>query len=242
VPVDPHGGGLVDGLHDELVDVDVGRARNREEHAVGDVLRLKRVDVLVDLLRPFLIASEADLGEVRLDEAGVDRRQVDRPAEQILPQRVRETAHGELRGDVDSGVLVRLTAGDGADVDDVAAVADVRQAEPGQAEHPEHVRLDHRRLVLVGRFPERLAAQAEPRIVDEDVDSAEVGHGALDETLGARLVRDVEVERVEAVPVREQLGAAGADGNTRASLGKRMRSGRPDPARGAGDDSRLVLE
>src|SRR4029450_702455 len=115
-----------------------------------------------------------------------------RPPHQILPERIRETAHGELRGDVDSRVLVRLPTGDGAHVDDVAAVADVRQAEPGQAEPPEYVRLDHGRLVLVGRLPERVAAQAESRIVDEDVDSAEVGYGALDEGLAGRLRGDGE--------------------------------------------------
>ena len=229
-------------LHDELVDVDVSRPRDREEDAVGDVLRLECVDVLVDRPRPLLVAAEAHLREVRLDEAGVDRGQMDRAAEQVLAQRVREPAHRELRGDVDGRVLVRLAAGDGAHVDDVPSVADVRQAEPRQAQDAEHVRLDHRHLVLVGRLPERVAPEAEARVVDEDVDAAEVGDRALDEALGALAVPDVEVERVEAVPVREQLDAAGADGDTRAGLGKRMRNGRPDPARGAGDDSRLVLE
>ena len=167
---------------------------------------------------------------------------MDRAAEQVLAQRVREPAHRELRGDVDGRVLVRLAAGDRADVDDVPAVADVRQAEARQAQEAEDVRLDHRRLVLVGRLPERVAPEAEARVVDEDVDAAEVGDGALDEALGALPVGHVEVERVEAVPVREQLDAAGADGDPRAGLGERMRGGRPDPARGAGDDSRLVLE
>src|SRR5262245_62731727 len=129
--MDPYGGGLVDRLDDELVDVDVGRTRDREEHAVGNVLRLERVDVLVDLPGAIIVAPEADPGEVRLDEARVNGRQVDRAAEQILPQPVREAAHGELRRDVDGGVLVGLPTGDGAHVDDVAAVTDVREAEPG---------------------------------------------------------------------------------------------------------------
>jgi hypothetical protein len=111
----------------------------------------------------------------------------------------------------------------------VASVADVRQAEARQAQDAEHVRLDHRRLVLVGRVPEWLAPEAEARVVDEDVDAAEVGDGALDEALGALLVPDVEVERVEAVPVRELPDAAGADGNPRAGLGQRVCMAAPIP-------------
>ena len=167
---------------------------------------------------------------------------MDRAAEQVLPQGVGEPADGELRGDVDRGVLVRLPAGDRADVDDVPAVADVRQAEAGHPHQAEDVRLDHRRLVLVGRLPERVAPEAEARVVDEDVDAAEVGHGPLDEALGALAVGDVEVEGVEAVAVRELFDAARPDGDPGPGVRERMGRGRPDPARGAGDDSRLVLE
>src|SRR5262249_35848128 len=122
------------------------------------------------------------------------------------------------------------------------AVANVRQAEPSHAQQAADVRLDHRRLVLVGRLPERVAPEPEACVVDEDVDPAEVGDGALDEALGALAVGHVQVERVETVPVREQLDTAGADGHPRARIGESVRSGCPDPARGAGDDSRLVLE
>src|SRR5262249_59226483 len=96
VAVNPYGGGLVDRVDGELVDVDVGRARDREEHAVGDVLGPERVDALVDLARALIVAAEAHLREARLDEAGVDGGEVDRAAEQVLPERVREPPHREL--------------------------------------------------------------------------------------------------------------------------------------------------
>jgi hypothetical protein len=87
---------LCERLDDELVDVDVERPAEREEDAFGDVLGPKRVDALVRLLRLLLVAAEADAGEVRLDEAGIDGRQPDRTAEQVLTERVGEAAYSEL--------------------------------------------------------------------------------------------------------------------------------------------------
>jgi hypothetical protein len=220
----------------------VDRPRDREEHAVGNVLRLERVDVLVDLPRTPFVTAKADSGEVRLDEPRVDGGEVDRPAEEVLPEGVGKSADGKLRRDVDGGILVRLPAGDGTDVDDVSAVVDVRQAEAGHAQQAGHVRLDHGGLVLVGRVPERVAAQAEAGVVDEDVDPAEVGDGALDEALGALAVGDVEIEGVKAFAVGKLLDASRSDGDSGAGLRERVGGGCPDPARGAGDDSRLVLE
>jgi hypothetical protein len=87
------------------------------------------------------VAAKADEREVGLDEPRVDGRDPDRPAEQVLPQRIGEAAYRELGGDVERGVLVRLAARDGAEVDDVPAVPEVRQAEPRHADQPGHVRL-----------------------------------------------------------------------------------------------------
>ena len=173
-------------LDHELVDVHVRRPSEREEHALGDVVGRERLDVRVDGARLLLVAAEADAREVRLDEARVDRREADRTAEQVLAQRVGEAAHGELRGDVDGGVLVRLAPGDRAHVDDVAAVADVRQAEARHPQHAVHVRLEHGRLVLLAARVEGVAAEAEAGVVDEDVEPAERLDRRVDEALAAR--------------------------------------------------------
>src|SRR5205823_12920834 len=104
---------LVPRLDDDLVDVDPPRPREREEDAVHDVVDLQRLDAAIDRCRLLLVALEADERELRpLDEPRIDRRDADRPAEQILPQRVRETALGELRGDVRRAALVCGTARD----------------------------------------------------------------------------------------------------------------------------------
>src|SRR3954454_10217208 len=119
---DPPTTRLRERLDDDLVHVHVRRPGDGEEDALGDVLRLHRLDPLVDGARLLLVAAEPDEGEVRLDEPGIHRRDVDRPAEEVLAQRIREPAHGELRRDVEGPVRVCLASGDGAEVDDVAAV------------------------------------------------------------------------------------------------------------------------
>ena len=167
---------------------------------------------------------------------------MDRSAQEVLAQRVREAADGELRREVHGAVLVRLATGGRAEVDDVAAVVDVRQAQAGHAQEAEDVRLDHSRLVLVRRLPERVAAEAEAGVVDQDVDPAEVGHGALDEALAALTIGHVEVEGVEPLGIPQDLDATGADCHARAGLREGMRSRRPDPARGARDDRGLAVQ
>ena len=101
------------------------RARDREQHALGDILRRQRLHAFVDALRLLLVTAKANQRELRLDEPGVDGRHVNGPAEQILAEGVREATDCELGGDIAGRVLVRLPARDRADVDDVAAIMDM---------------------------------------------------------------------------------------------------------------------
>src|SRR6266550_3201393 len=87
---------LSQGFDDELVDVDVVGPRDGEDDAFGDVFGPKRVDALVGRLCLLLVTAKANPGEVRLGKPGIDQRE-DRPAEQVLAERVGEPAHGELR-------------------------------------------------------------------------------------------------------------------------------------------------
>src|SRR5919198_2375818 len=89
---DPRTAGLRQRLDHDLVHVHVRRPGDREENALGDVLARHRLDPLVDGVRLLLVAAEPHDREVRLDEPRVDCRDPDRPAEQILAQRVREAA------------------------------------------------------------------------------------------------------------------------------------------------------
>src|SRR5262249_59158032 len=100
-------GRLCKSLDDELVDVHALGPRYDEHDALRDVLRFHRLDTLVDLARGLLVAAEADEREVRVHEAGIDRADVNRAAEQILAQRVGKAAHRELGGDVKGSLLIR---------------------------------------------------------------------------------------------------------------------------------------
>src|SRR5437764_10717002 len=241
VPGDPNGAGLGQGLDHELVDVDVERPGEREEDALGDVLGPKRVDAFVRPLRLLLVAAEANTGEVRLDEPGIDGRQPDRAPEQVLAQRIGEAAHRELRGDIDGGVLVGLAPGDRAEVDDVPAVADVWQTEARHPDQAVDVRFEHRLFVLFGRLPKRIASETEACVVDEDVQATTcVGTSyGLDKPLAARLVGDVQLEpdlRLQLVDAARTAGDAGALPCERAC------SRGADAARGACDDRSLSFE
>jgi hypothetical protein len=54
----------------------------------------------------------------------------------------------------------------------VAAVADARQAEAGHPDQAVDVGFEHRLLILFGSLPKWVAAEAEARVVDEDVEAA----------------------------------------------------------------------
>ncbi len=157
------------------------RACEHEHDAVGNVFRLQRVDALVHRRGLLGVALETHDRELRLRQAGVDGADADRAAEQIFAQRIREAAHCELRRDVARRAFVRLAAGDRSEVDDVAAVTDVRQAEARHAHEPVHVRAEDRLLVLLGRLVKRCTTECEPGVVDEDVEAAELLGRSRDE-------------------------------------------------------------
>src|SRR6266550_7281738 len=238
-PDDADGARLGQGFDDELVDVDMEGPGEREEDAVGDVLGAERVDALVRLLRLLLVSAEANAGEVRLDEAGIDGRQPDRATQQVLTERVGEAANGVLGRDIDRSVLVGLAARDRAHVDDVPTVADMRQAEAGHPEQSVDVGFQHRVLIFFGRLPKGIAPEAEPGVVDEDVQAAELADRCLDESLAALSVGDVELELDLRVELVDAAGAAG-DASALASEGGGRRGA--DAARGARDDRGLSLE
>ena len=97
-------------------------------------------------------------------------------------------------------------------------------------------------LVLFVDFPDRLAAEREAGVVDEDVEAAELGVCPLDESLAARRVGDVEIEREEPFAIREAVDPPRADSDSCSRLRQRVRGRSPDPARGARDDSGLSFE
>ena len=144
-----------------------------------------RLEPFVDGLGRLHVAAEANDGELGLDEARIHGRDADRPAEQVLAERVRVAPHRELRGDVRGAVRVGLPPGDRPHVDDVPAVPDVGQAEAGDPHQPGDVGRDHGRLVLLRRLVDRDAAERQAGVVEEDVDPSQLVHGRGDEALAA---------------------------------------------------------
>ena len=93
-------GGLVPCLHDDLVHVTCHGRVTAHMMQSATSSAVSGSTPLIDGVRLLRVALEADDRELRLDEPGIDGRDPDRTAEQILAQRVREAAHGELRRDV----------------------------------------------------------------------------------------------------------------------------------------------
>ena len=211
----------------------------REEDAVRDVVRGQRLDSLVRRLRRRLVTLEADERELGLREPGIDGRDPDRAAEEILPQAVDEASNRELRGDVDGGVRVRLPARDRAGEQDVPAVAHVRQREARDADRAVDVRVQDGRLVLGIRLGEGVAPEREPGVVVEDVDPAELGRGARDERSAALLVGDVERKRDVGL---DSLDPPRTADDPHAGLAQLPHGGGSEAARRTGDDGSLPLE
>ncbi len=117
----------------------------------------------------------------------------------------------------------------------------MREAQPRHAHQPEDVRLDHRPLVVLVDVLDRVAAEREPGVVDEDVDGAELLDHPLDEALGARAVAHVDVvDDVAGTAPLASVARAHADAG--AVVFERARRGRADPARRARHDRRLAVE
>ena len=118
----------------------------------------------------------------------------------------------------------------------MAPVADVWEAEPRHAEDAVDVRVQDGRLVLLVRLPERVAAEGEPGVVEEDVEPADLGDRPLDERHAALLVSRVELEREIGL---DPLDPPRTTDHVNACLAQLAHGRCSDSARGTGDNGRL---
>src|ERR1041384_7577974 len=81
-----HHVGLRDWADHDLIDVDVGRTGDREDHAVRDVVCRQWLDPFVRDLGCAAVAVETNEAELRLDQAGRDLRHPDRLALWLPPE------------------------------------------------------------------------------------------------------------------------------------------------------------
>jgi len=130
-----------------------------------------------------------------------------------------------------------------------AAFAKVPQGRAGTVDLSHQVGLDHL-PEHVRRDLEELAVGDHPGAVDPDVDAAEARDRGGRERLDGSFVGDVQRFGVDrgsgrlALPrdIEERLGGAATEGEGAAATGNPQRRGAPDPARGAGDHHRRLLE
>lgn len=168
---------------------------------------------------------------------------VDRRVPQLDGQVLGEGGEGGLRRGV-GGLPGRTEAGrDRRDVDDLALAARQHAGQEGQ-DHPDRREVVdcHDRLDVVGREGGDLSALRDPRVVDENVDPAQVVVGLFGE--GGHAVEASEVDHPHpgvggvAPAVVEHLAQAvlpaGADSDRGAPLGEPAGQRGPDPRRGAG--------
>lgn len=109
--------------HKRIRQHDILPPPRRENHHLGDIIARQRLDTLIHLLRLVLVAVKAHDAELGLDLARVDLDDADARRDEFLAERLGERAHGGFGCAVDAAALVGLAAGDGPDVDDVAAAA-----------------------------------------------------------------------------------------------------------------------
>ena len=133
-------------------------------------------DVRVDRARLVLVAAEAHAREVGLDEPRGDVRDPHRLPLKVVPQRARVPVHRELRRDVRRPVRIRPDPATEPRLTMWPAPESTRCCthSRGDPHQPEDVGDDHFALVLVLRLPHGVAAASKARVVDQDVEAAQL--------------------------------------------------------------------
>ena len=212
----------------------------RRDDLVGHVLGLDQLDA-ARVLQP--------RGQLGVDDDGHDAGDLDAGAAQLGAQGLAQPHHVVLGPAVGAAAREAALAGGRGDVDDVAAAAgehprdDLLDAE----HHAVDVDVDHPLGGGVVLVPDRVADLHDPRVVDQDVDRAELRLGAVEEVLDRRALGHVELEGDGAVT--ELLGGLlggreveVADGDLHALAQEGLRGGAADAAGGAGDRGDLAGE
>lgn len=119
--------GLVHGLNEKLVDVDMSRPVCDPNQDLRDILRGERFNPLIDFLRPLGIAFEADERELGFSHAGVDGGDPDAGAVQFQAQGAGDLEFAGFGGAVGGSAFVGGAAGERPDVDDGSACASAHE-------------------------------------------------------------------------------------------------------------------
>ena len=245
--MDELGGGLVGGEDEDFGDLDVRGCRGGVEGDIGNVVAGEGLDAGVEALGGRGVAMEANVGEVRLDEAGLEVGDADGRLVEVHAESVAEGLDGGFGGAVGAAARIGDVAGYGADVDDVAAAAFDHAGDDESRHHEEglDVGVDHGEGVVEVALMLLVGAEGETGVVDEDIDVAEVGGKVADGGFGRGAIPNVEGEQVDGGGVAllellfeglELFDAAGVEDEAMAGLRELARTGLAYAGGCAGDE------
>jgi len=103
--------------------VDMRRTGRHPENGIGDIIAFQRLESLINRFGPFFITPEADLAELGLDHAGIDRADPDGGIDQIDLHPLRDGIDSMFGSAINIALRVDLVSGNRADIDDMPLVA-----------------------------------------------------------------------------------------------------------------------
>ena len=205
------------------------------------------------VLRPFRAAFALDdlVEELGVGRAGADHQHVDAGRGELGPDRLAESMHGELAGRVFAIVRHAAATEDRTDIDDdrPPALFEQGQGGAGHFDQGEEVDLHEPPHPLgIGRLEGTDGADA--RVVDENVEAAEMRLGRFDAPLsGSRIgniagnARDTAAQRFDFLGQRLQAIFPPGHADDFAALPGQFQRNRPaDAAGGAGHDRSASLD
>ena len=163
----------------------VARPRTaKPQHGRGDLLGPARAadgNVLRDLVVRLLVPADDIAGDLRIDQAGIDRVHADAVLDVFQSGRPRQADHAVLGGDVGADAGVAGQRADRGVVDDRAAALafHLPQFVLHAAPHAAQVDPDHAVPVFAGAVGGRGDAGHDARVVERGVEPAELGNGAV---------------------------------------------------------------
>ena len=237
------------GEDEDLGNLDMRRSRGGVEGYVGDVVAREGLDAGVETLGGSGVAVEADVGEVGLDEAGLEVGDADGRLVEVHAKTVAEGLDSGFGGAIGAAARVGGVTGYGADVDDVAATT-FDHAWDDETRHHEKgldVGVNHGKGVVEVALVLLVGAEGEAGVVDEDVDVAELSRKRADGFFGTRTIADIEGEQEDVggevslellLEGLELFDTAGVEDETMAGLGELARTGLAYAGGCAGDEGK----
>lgn len=239
--------GLIDGLDQDFVDINVRGTVGDPDEGVGNVGGDERVHAGINFIGTLAIAFETDEGEFGFDQAGIDGADANAGAKEFEAQGTGDGHFTEFGGAIHGAAGVGGAAGDGADIDDAGTgfVRHKGQCSAGDAEQAEDVALDHGVPIGILAGGNGIQSMSAAGIINEDVEGLlfQLLFQPNDEGVHAGSAGDIEFvnvsggsagfpgggggffEVLQAAGAEEQFSALGGEGSGRSGAYAGRRAG-----------------